>query len=101
MPYVVSPFQCSFVPGRSTIDNVVILQEMLHSMNSMKGRKGYMILKLDLEKAYDCLEWDVMKNTLTDLVVPPSLVELIYTCISSSSMARVVAREAASRLQGG
>lgn len=33
LPNIVSPSQASFVPGRQIIDNVVIVQEVLHSMN--------------------------------------------------------------------
>lgn len=34
-----------------------ILQEVIHSMHQLKGKKGYIILKLELEKAYDRMEW--------------------------------------------
>lgn len=50
LPKVVSQFQNSFVPRRHTMDNAIILQEMAHSMNFTNGKKGYMILKLDLRK---------------------------------------------------
>ena len=53
---VVSPFQAAFVPGRRGIDNVIIAQELIHSIQRKKGRIGQFILKLDLEKAYDRLE---------------------------------------------
>lgn len=45
--------QASFVPGRQSVDNVVVCQEMLHTIGLNKGKKGVMIIKLDLEKAYD------------------------------------------------
>ncbi|KAL8143934.1 hypothetical protein V2J09_016966 [Rumex salicifolius] len=45
MDKLVSPMQSSFIPGR----------ELVHSMNRKTGRKGWFIMKLDLEKAYDCL----------------------------------------------
>lgn len=56
MHYVVSPNQSSFIAGRSMIDNILVMQEAIHTLNNLKDRKGYMIIKLDLEKAYDCLE---------------------------------------------
>lgn len=34
---IVNPFQISFIPGRSTTDNIIITQEMLHTLRSKKG----------------------------------------------------------------
>ena len=48
--------QTTFVPGRKGIDNIIIAQEIIHSLGKKKGRTRYMALKLDLEKAYDKLE---------------------------------------------
>ena len=50
---VVAPTQASFVPGRQITDNIVIAQEMLHTMRRKKGKIGFMDLKIDLEKAFD------------------------------------------------
>lgn len=52
---IVSPTQCSFIPGRHSYDNVIIAQEVIHSMANKKGKKGFMAIEVDLEKAYDPL----------------------------------------------
>lgn len=44
-----------------------------------------MILKVDLEKAYDCLEWAFIEETLTDDGIPNGLVSVIMHLVSSSS----------------
>lgn len=54
---IISPNQCSFVPGTLSSDNIIVAQEVIHSMSSMKGKKGFMAIKVDLEKAYDRLRW--------------------------------------------
>lgn len=64
LPNFVYDAQSSFVPYRHTTDNAIILQEILHSFHLMKGRKGFMVIKLDLEKAYDRLEWHFVQHTL-------------------------------------
>ena len=53
---LISPFQSTFVLGRKGLDNAIVVQELIHTISSKKGRVGYMAIKVDLEKAYDKLE---------------------------------------------
>ena len=55
MPIIISPHQSSFVPGRQGADNIVVAQEIIHSMRKKKCKKSFIALKIDLEKAYDRL----------------------------------------------
>ncbi|KAG6414484.1 hypothetical protein SASPL_127286 [Salvia splendens] len=64
MSVIIGPTRSSFVAGRHITDNIVIAQEAIHSMLSMKGKHGVMALKVDLEKTYDrhyanYVEWDM------------------------------------------
>ncbi|CAL1356849.1 unnamed protein product [Linum trigynum] len=52
MPKLVAPTQSGFIRGRQTTDNIILLQEMLHSLRNKKGKKGGIVIKIDLEKAY-------------------------------------------------
>ena len=54
---LISPLQTAFVQGRKGIDNIIIAQEIIHSLGKKKGKTGHMALKIDLEKAYDKFEW--------------------------------------------
>lgn len=56
MPNLISPSQTAFVASRRGTDNVIVAQELLYLMERMKGRIGYMIIKIDLEKVYDLME---------------------------------------------
>uniref|UniRef100_A0A2N9F8F6 RNase H type-1 domain-containing protein n=1 Tax=Fagus sylvatica TaxID=28930 RepID=A0A2N9F8F6_FAGSY len=83
---LVSPYQTAFVPGRRGVDNVIIAQELIHSLYKKQGREGQFILKLDLEKAYDRLEWSFIREVLLFFNFPIALVNLILDCVSSSSI---------------
>lgn len=65
---IIAPIQCSFIPGRQSADNVIITQEAIHSTTNKKGKKGWMAIKVDLEKAYDRLDWDFWLILLGTLV---------------------------------
>lgn len=53
---LVSPFLASFIPRRRGTENVMIVQEVVHSFKSKKDWIGNILIKLDLEKAYDRIE---------------------------------------------
>lgn len=63
LPIIISPTQCSFVPKRQITDNIIIVQEMLHTMRSKQGRVGSMVMKMNFEKAYDRLRWDFIRKS--------------------------------------
>lgn len=89
MPNLVSVKQSSFVPGRNITDNIVMAQEIIHSMRNMRGTQGYMAIKVDLEKAYDKLRWDFIRDTLMDAGLPSQFVDLVMKCIETTSSLRV------------
>ena len=53
MKGLVSSNHNSFVHGRQITDNVIIYQEVLHSMRKNKKGKGTMMIRIALEKSYD------------------------------------------------
>ena len=79
---LISPFQIAFVPGRRGIDNAIIAQEVIHSISKKRGKVGYMVLKIDLEKAYDKLEWSFISDMLFRVNPPLDLIEVIMSCVS-------------------
>lgn len=83
---LVSTFQSSFVPGRRAADNVVILGEAIYVLKNKKWRGGLMIVKLDLEKAYDRLEWSFIKGMLRFFNFPENITKLIMNYITTTSI---------------
>ena len=83
---VISPLQSAFVPGRRGLDNMIIAQELIHTLSLKHGREGYMAIKIDLEKAYDRLEWNFVRDMLLLFKVPDPLIKLIMSCFASPSI---------------
>lgn len=64
--------------NRNNSDNVIVAQEVFHSMRKRRGRaKGWMAIKIDLEKAYDRLRWDFIRDTLHDIVCPDNFINIV------------------------
>ena len=80
---LVSPYQTTFVPGQKGINNAIIVQELVHTMSKMKGRGRFIEIKIDLEKAYDRLEWSLIRDTLALFKLPNHLTSLIMSCVST------------------
>ena len=55
---IVSPLQSAFIHGRSILDNIPISHEIMHKFKNLKGKASWVAIKLDMEKAYDIIEWD-------------------------------------------
>lgn len=49
-----------------------------------------MVIKLDLKKAFDKLEWPFIRDMLHSINLPPKLIKIILSCISSSQLAILV-----------
>ncbi|XP_061348715.1 uncharacterized protein LOC133294051 [Gastrolobium bilobum] len=86
MTRLVAPTQCSFIKGRQSVDNIIIAQEVVLFMRKKKGNKGWMMMKVDLEKAYDRLSWIFIKETLVDIGFSNSLIDLICNYVSTSKL---------------
>ena len=83
---LIGPAQSSFILGRLSVDNIVVVQEAVHSMRRKKGRKGWMLLKLDLEKAYDRIRWDFLEETLEAAGFSGNWRKRIMACVTNPSM---------------
>lgn len=86
LPEIVGPFQSAFVPGRLITDNALIAFETFHHMRKMvKGKHGYVGLKLDMAKAYDHVEWSFLRTVLVSMGFPQVMIDLIMRCVTTAS----------------
>lgn len=73
------------MPGRGTDVNYIVASEILHSMKTRKGKKGFFAIKIDLEKAYDRMEWGFIRKCLIWHNFDEKTISLIMSYISSTS----------------
>lgn len=64
MDKIISPNQGAFVKRRWIADNTLVAQELSHKMKKHKGKGGLMLVKLDMKKEYDRIEWGFLKKAL-------------------------------------
>lgn len=83
---LISQEQSAFVSGRQIQDNIFIVQEVLHQLILRKRKRKFQaVLKLDMQKAFDRVEWDFLCDYLLQLGFGEKWVALIRQCISSVS----------------
>ena len=63
------------------MDNAIVVQEFIHTISNKKGKVGYMTIKVDLEKAYDKIEWSFIREVLIIANLPQNLVSLIMSYV--------------------
>ncbi|XP_075108885.1 uncharacterized protein LOC142180721 [Nicotiana tabacum] len=70
LPTVVAENQSAFVKGRSIVQNILICQDLVKLYNGKKTTRSCLI-KIDLKKAYDFVEWGFVEEMLHTLNFPP------------------------------
>lgn len=81
---IISENQNAFIPGRMISDNIVVAHEVFHSLKDRKRQAtSYMVVKTDITKAYDRLEWDFLSETMKHMGFDEKWVSWIMTCVSA------------------
>lgn len=87
---IVHPLQGAFVPDRLIQDNILMAHEVFHAFRKKTGASGWIAIKLDMEKAYDRLEWGYIFTTLEKLGFCQQWIDWIRECVSTVSFSVIV-----------
>lgn len=82
LPRIISLEQAAFVKGRNIVDNIALTQELMHDLGR-KTRGNNIIIKLDMAKAYDRLEWDFMFAVLYKFGFSLPFIQLIEKLVNN------------------
>ncbi|KAL2505620.1 Uncharacterized protein Adt_21241 [Abeliophyllum distichum] len=81
LPQIISAPQSGFISGRLIGDNVLLAQELLHTLDTKVGG-GNVILKLDMAKAYDRMDWSFLIFIMEGFGFDALWIDRIRRCIS-------------------
>jgi hypothetical protein len=84
--------QLGFLQGRQIQDAIGTVHECIHSINQKKSKS--LILKLDLQKAYDCVNWDLLRILLLQIGLDHKMTNWIMSCVVSTSYSVLINGEA-------
>ncbi|XP_074314480.1 uncharacterized protein LOC141649696 [Silene latifolia] len=79
---IVSVTQSAFIKGRDIVYNILICHDLVRLYNR-KACSPRCIMKVDLKKAYDSIEWQFIKQMLRALGFTDRMVIWIMVCVSS------------------
>lgn len=88
LPTLISPEQSGFVEGRQILDGILLANEVAHSLKST--RKMGMMLKVDMAKAFDKLNWRYIKAILEAFGFSPDWINWCMGLITSSFFAILI-----------
>lgn len=86
---IVGLAQSAFIEGRSIVDNILFSHEIFKGY-SRKGVSPRCVMKIDLRKAYDSLEWSFLHQILAAYGFPAKFLSWIMACITTVSYSLVI-----------
>uniref|UniRef100_J3N6X5 Reverse transcriptase domain-containing protein n=1 Tax=Oryza brachyantha TaxID=4533 RepID=J3N6X5_ORYBR len=82
--------QQAFIKGRRASTNLIVVQEILHSFKLSSFHSSAFLLKLDLSKAFDRLEWKFIAHAMLSKGFDPNFINLVLQCISTPSFSVIL-----------
>ncbi|XP_071704187.1 uncharacterized protein [Rutidosis leptorrhynchoides] len=81
---VVNLNQSAFVPGRRIADNILLTQEIMKNYHLNRGVPRC-AFKVDIQKAYDTVDWGFLRSTLVGFGFPKRMIGWIMKCVTTTS----------------
>eukprot|EP00253_Pinus_taeda_P004106 PITA_04106 len=88
LPNIIPENQGGFIKGRKILDNIVLVQEAVHS--SYHGKEKGMVIKLDLANAFDRVKHEFLFMVMRKMGFSSTIINWIKACIASPWIAPLV-----------
>ena len=83
MDSIITPYQNVFIKGRNISDNILLADEIIDVIGKKMGRRdSFGVLKIDMSKAYDRVNWNFLKAVLTVMNFDSKRIKWIIECVS-------------------
>lgn len=84
MADLIANTQTAFIPGREISENVILLREIIHSFKRPFNNDQQFVLKADLAKAFDRVNWDYLFHLLPLYGFPSVFCRWVKECVTSA-----------------
>ena len=85
----ISPEQCGFVQGQHIHDNIMLVHELAQSLNQ-DIHSSNVIIKLDMEKAFDRIKWRSSAEVLRRYGFATAVIDLVDICVKENHFSLLV-----------
>lgn len=82
LPALISPKQSAFISGKSIFEHIMLAQEMVHLLNR-KSQEDYVMIKIDMAKVYDWVNWSFLLNVLTGFGLSKKFYKLVVKYVQA------------------
>lgn len=86
---LVNESQAAFVPGQNIHNHILLAYELIRGY-SRKGGMPRCMMKMDLQKAFDTVEWSALEGILQEMNFPQKFIRWIMVCVTTVSYRFVV-----------
>ena len=89
MADIIYESQAGFIPGRKISDNIILAHELVKTY-TRKNISPRNMLKIDLKKAYDSVEWSFLAHVMGGLGFPEMFIQSVMHCVKTVNCTIVV-----------
>ncbi|XP_074271256.1 uncharacterized protein LOC141595185 [Silene latifolia] len=80
LPDLVSENQSAFVKNRDNVENILVCQDLV-KLYKRKSCSPRILMKIDLQKAYDSIEWSFVRGMMEAMDFPEMFTSRVMECV--------------------
>lgn len=89
LPHIISQTQGAFISGRNILHNVLLCQDLM-KIYKPNQKQACCLMKLDIRKAYDTVEWNFISEMMHQLQFLTHFINMIMMYVTTTSYALMI-----------